>query len=99
MKKFQGLMIGDLKVVDIHMADEEHGDQDFRLDRSVALLPMSEMSTKAILSQLWNPLGQPEVPNILCIIGPFKVHYALCDWGASVKLMPKMVYDCLNEDP
>jgi hypothetical protein len=27
------------------------------------------------------------------------VHYALCDWGASMNILPKMVYDCLDEDP
>jgi hypothetical protein len=34
-----------------------------------------------------------------CILGPFKVHHALCDWGASTNILPKMVYDCLDEDP
>jgi hypothetical protein len=38
-------------------------------------------------------------PTIQCILGPFKVHYALCDWGASINIMPKMVYDCLDEEP
>jgi hypothetical protein len=37
--------------------------------------------------------------SIQCIIVPVKVHYALCDWGASVNIMPKIVYDCLDEDP
>ena len=73
--------------------------EDSGLDGSIALLPMFEVSTKAILSQLWNPLREPEVPNIQCIIGPLKVHYALCDWRASVNVMPKMVYSCLHEDP
>jgi hypothetical protein len=42
---------------------------------------------------------EPRVPTIQCKLGPFKVHYALCDMGASVNIMPKMVYDCLDEDP
>jgi hypothetical protein len=63
------------------------------------VLPMSEVSSDAILNRLRNKLGGPEVPSIHCIIGPLKVHYALCDWGASVNIMPKMVYDCLDEDP
>jgi hypothetical protein len=52
---------------------------------------MSEVSSKAILSLLWISLGEAEVPTIQCILGPFKVHYALY-------IMPKTVYDCLDED-
>jgi hypothetical protein len=58
-----------------------------------------KVSSKAILSQLWSSLGEAKVPIIHCIHGPFKVHYALCDWGASMNIMPKIVYDCLDEDP
>jgi hypothetical protein len=36
---------------------------------------------------------------IPCILGPVKFHHALCDWGASTHILPKMFYDCLNEDP
>jgi hypothetical protein len=54
---------------------------------------MSKVSNKAILSQLRSSLGEAKVPIIQCILGPFKVHYALCDWGASMNIMPKMVYD------
>jgi hypothetical protein len=32
-------------------------------------------------------------------LGPFKVHHALYDWGANMNILPKMVYDCLDEDP
>jgi hypothetical protein len=63
------------------------------------VLPMWEVSSDAILNRLQNRLGGPEVPSIHCIIGPLKVHYALCNWGASVNIMSKMVYDCLDEDP
>jgi hypothetical protein len=34
-----------------------------------------------------------------CILGPFKVYHALCDWWASTNILSKMVYDCLDEDP
>jgi hypothetical protein len=34
-----------------------------------------------------------------CIFGPFKVHHALYDWGACTNILPKMVDDCLDEDP
>jgi hypothetical protein len=60
---------------------------------------MSEVSRKAILSQLQSSLGEAKAPTIQCILGPFKVHYTLYDWGASMNIMPKMVYDCLDEDP
>jgi hypothetical protein len=40
---------------------------------------ISEVSSKAILSQLWSSLGEAKVPTIQRILGPFKVQYALCD--------------------
>jgi hypothetical protein len=63
------------------------------------ILPMSEISSDDILNRLQNQLGGPDVPSILYIIGPLKVHYALFNWVASVNIMPKMVYECLYEDP
>jgi hypothetical protein len=51
---------------------------------------MSEISSDAILDKL---------PTVPCILGSFNVHQALCDWGASMNILPKMVYDCLDEDP
>jgi hypothetical protein len=60
---------------------------------------MSEVSSKEILSQLWNSLGEAKVPTIQCILGPFKVHYALKDWGAIMNIMTKTVYDYLDEGP
>jgi hypothetical protein len=62
-------------------------------------IPMSRISSDAILDKLQNRLSGPALPTILCILGPFKVHHALCDWGASMNILPKMVYDCLDEDP
>jgi hypothetical protein len=60
---------------------------------------MSRISSDAILDKLWNRLSGPVLPTVPCILGPFKVHHALCDWGASMKILPKMVYDCLDENP
>jgi hypothetical protein len=60
---------------------------------------MSEVISDVILNSLQNQLGGPEVSSIQCIIGPIKVHYALHDWGASVNIVPKMVYVCLDEEP
>jgi hypothetical protein len=48
---------------------------------------LSEVSSKEILSQLWSSLGEANVPTIPC------------DWGESMNIMPKTVYDCLDEDP
>jgi hypothetical protein len=49
--------------------------------------------------KLWNRLSGPTLPTVPCILGPFKVHHALCDWGASMNILPKMVYGYLDEDP
>jgi hypothetical protein len=62
-------------------------------------MPMSRISSDAILDKLWNRLSGPAVPTFPCILGPFKVHHVLCDWGASMNILPKMVYNCLDEDP
>jgi hypothetical protein len=40
---------------------------------------ISEVNSKAILIQLYSSMGEAKVPTIQCIIGPFKVHYALYD--------------------
>jgi hypothetical protein len=60
---------------------------------------MSRISSDAILDKLWNRLSGPALPTVPYILRPFKVHHALCDWGASMNILPKMVYDCLDENP
>jgi hypothetical protein len=60
---------------------------------------MSSISSDAILDKLCNRLSRPALPTVPCILGTFKVHHAPCDWGASTNIFPKMVYDCLDEDP
>jgi hypothetical protein len=62
-------------------------------------MPMCRISSDAILDKLRNRLSGLGVPTVPCILGRFKVHYALYDWGASINVLPKMVYDCLDEDP
>jgi hypothetical protein len=62
-------------------------------------MPMSRISSDAILDKLWNRLSDLALPTVPCILGPFKVHHALCDWRACMNILPKMVYDCLDEDP
>jgi hypothetical protein len=60
---------------------------------------MSRISNDAILDKLWNRLSGLALPTVPYILGAFKVHYALCDWGASMNILPKMVYDGLDEYP
>jgi hypothetical protein len=62
-------------------------------------IPMSRISSDAILDKLQNRLSGPALPIVPCIFGPFKVHHALYNWGASMNILPKMVYDYLDEDP
>jgi hypothetical protein len=62
-------------------------------------MSMSKISSDAILDKLQNRLSGPALPIVTCILGLFKVHHALCDWRASMNILPKMVYDCLDDDP
>jgi hypothetical protein len=61
-------------------------------------MPKSIISSDAILDKLRNRLSGPALPIVPCILGPFKVHHVLCDWGGSMNIMSKMVYDYLDED-
>jgi hypothetical protein len=60
---------------------------------------MSRISSDAVLNKLQKRLSRPSLATVPCILGPFKVHHVLYDWGASMNILPKMVYDCLDEDP
>jgi hypothetical protein len=60
---------------------------------------MSRISSDAILDKLLNMLSRLALPTVPCNLGPFKVHHSLCDFGASTNILPKMVYDYLDEDP
>jgi hypothetical protein len=60
---------------------------------------MSRIISDAIIDKLQNRLGGLALPTVPCTLGLFKVHHALCDWGASMNILPNMVYDYLNEDP
>jgi hypothetical protein len=62
-------------------------------------MPMSRINSDAILDKLRNRLSGPALPTVPCILGPFKVHHALYNWGASMNIFPKMVYDYLDKDP
>ncbi len=59
---------------------------------------MSWISSDVILDKLRNKLSGLALPTVPCILGPFKVHLVLCDGGAIMNILPKIVYDCLDED-
>lgn len=50
----------------------------------------------AILNQLPPKKKDPGCPTIDCSIGTQHFEHALCDLGASVSVMPKVVFDKLN---
>jgi hypothetical protein len=52
----------------------------------------------AILDGLPDKMCDPGVPTISCPIGTQKFDQALYDLGASVSIMPKIIYDQLNHD-
>jgi hypothetical protein len=45
-----------------------------------------------------NTPSDPGVPTISCMIGTQEFDQALCDLGASVSVMPMVIYDQLNHD-
>jgi hypothetical protein len=57
-----------------------------------------EWCSAAILDGLPDNMGDPGVPTISCLIGTLKFDEALCDLGASVSVMAKVIYDQLNHD-
>jgi translation elongation factor EF-G len=63
--------------------------------------PVASEMHQAEQEILAQPSNRKKIPmsTVPCILGPFKVHHALYDWGASMNILPKMVYDCLDEDP
>jgi hypothetical protein len=61
-------------------------------------LMFAERCSSAILDGLPDRIGDPGVPTISYLIGTQKFEQALCDLGASVGVMPKVIYDQLNHD-
>jgi hypothetical protein len=60
------------------------------------VVQMTEECSAAILNQLPEKKCDPGHPTIPCSIGHQHFTHALCDLGASVSVMPKVVYDKLN---
>jgi hypothetical protein len=94
-RKFQGMTLTQPATSETPQAEQEILAQSSNGKK----VPMSRISSDAILDELQNRLSRPALPTVHCILRPFKVHHALCDWGASMNILPKMVYDCLDEDP
>jgi hypothetical protein len=52
----------------------------------------------AILDGFPDKMSDPGVPTISCLIGTQKIDQALYDLGASLSVMPRVIYDQLNHD-
>jgi hypothetical protein len=57
---------------------------------------LAEECSSAILNKFPHKMGDPGIPTISCLIGTQKFDHALCDLGASVSVMPKVIYDQLE---
>jgi hypothetical protein len=62
------------------------------------MLMFVERYSAAILDGLPDKMGDVGVSTISCLIGTQKFDEALCDLGASVSIMLKVIYDQLNHD-
>ncbi|WVZ76106.1 hypothetical protein U9M48_024108, partial [Paspalum notatum var. saurae] len=60
---------------------------------SMEIVHLTEECSAAILKK-----KDPGSPNISCSIGTQHFDQALCDLGASVSVMPKVIFDKLNHD-
>jgi hypothetical protein len=94
-RKFQGMALTQPAASETHQAQQEILAQPSYRKK----MPMSRISSDAILNKRQNRLSRPALPTVPCILVPFKVHHALCDWGANINIFPKMVNDSLDEDP
>ncbi|KAJ1289085.1 hypothetical protein BS78_02G137900 [Paspalum vaginatum] len=63
---------------------------------STEIVHMTEECSVAILNQPPQKKKDPESPTIPCSIGNQVFNQTLCDLGASVSVMPKVVFDKLN---
>jgi hypothetical protein len=94
-RKFQGMALTQPSASETHQAEKEILAQPTDGEK----MPMSRINSDAILNKLQNWLSRLALPIAPCILGPFKVHHVLYTWGASINILPKMVYVCLDEDP
>jgi hypothetical protein len=74
--------------------EEENLGKALLKDINTHLLPYNA----AILDDLPYKMDDPSVPTISCLIGTQKFDQALRDHGASVSVIPKVIYNQLNHD-
>jgi hypothetical protein len=74
-RKFQGMALTQPTTSEMHQVEQEILAQPSNRKK----MPMSRISSDAILDKLQNRLSGPALPIVPCILGPFKVHHALCD--------------------
>jgi hypothetical protein len=74
-RKFQGIALTQTAASQTHQAEQEILAQPSDGKKMV----ISRISSDAILDKLRNSLSGPALPTVPCILGPFKVHHALCD--------------------
>jgi len=60
------------------------------------VIKLTEECSAAILNQLPEKKKDPGCPTIDCSIGTHHFEHALCDLGASVSVMPKVIFDKLT---
>jgi hypothetical protein len=94
-RKFQGMALTQPIASKMHQAEQYILAQPFDGKK----MPMSRISSNAIFNKLKNRLSRPALLIFPYIQGSFNVHHAPYDWGASTNILPKMVYDCLDDDP
>jgi hypothetical protein len=63
---------------------------------STEVIKLTEECSTAILNRLPKKKKDPRCPTITCSIGTQQFDHALCDLGASVSMMPKVMFDKLN---
>ena len=63
---------------------------------TIEVVQLTEECSTTILDPLLEKNEDPGYPTITCSIGALHFTHALCDLGASIKVMSKVVYDKLN---
>jgi hypothetical protein len=63
---------------------------------TMEVVKLIEECSAAILNQPLEKKKGPGCPTITCLIGAQHFSHALCDLGASVSVMPKLIFDKLN---
>jgi len=60
------------------------------------VIKLTEECSEVILNKFPEKKKDPGCPTIDCSIGTQHFEHALCDLGASVNVMPKVIFDKLN---